>query len=281
MVFDYTKLNMQTEAEIDAVWGPSDAMFAATRSRSYRWPQHPSSSVRYRGFFVTKLPRQGGYDNIHLHAKMPHPDPQGNLQIHAPFCGHSCVHMHWRWSNVSAGGALGGRGWQYKGWSTGSGAKAYQVQGAPLIPPNQKLRVALCSPARTRASDTTILGGSHLSLDVLRKLIWYHADVIHTQDNPINANSQQVILEHGLGWAFRYSTPQESSAVDGLTDAISDSLPWTGVPTQEEMMNFFEQDVYPTFRYFSSILGGYTVNQVPEGTHDDVEFGTRVTLEDL
>ena len=286
LVFDYNRMFIQEEQEYECVYGPNDGTpYVITRSRLYQWPQ--SGVTKVADYKVTKVPRQGYYDNIHLHGRMHHKDPapHGNEQIHAPFCGHSCVHLHWRWSNISATNAEGDRGWYYKGWSRGKAVEAFSEAGSPLIPPNQKLTVALCrpndppgSPLPTRVSATKILppAGSRKTLHELRKLIWYCTDIVDSKDAKLNAGEQQVIFEHGIGWAYRYALGTESDAVDGLLNVFK------GNPdpvTQANLMDFFETKIYPGFRYWTA--RGITTNQVPEGTHDDVMTGIRQTMESL
>lgn len=288
-VFDYVKLDLQQEKEFIGVYGSSDGPKYSARSpkereRDYYYPIPNGANV----MTVRKADRQGVYDNIHLHAKMSSNDSCGNVQIHAPFCGHSCVHMHWRWSNVSSNGSQSGPGWRYKGWSNPGGggiSAAHSTDDAPLIPPNQRLIVALCRPGTTRFNDDHIIDlVAPAALDPLRKLIYYSVII----QNPV-ANEKQVILNHGIGWAYRYATPSESRAVDGLAKAITDSLPWTGTPTQAQMATFFEDDVYPIFRYIGVLEGGIfrCSDQVPDGTWKSIKqpfFGgpvSVVSMEDL
>ena len=269
-IFDYVKLNIQREREIVAAYGPN----AGTKYRAgstprelpYAWP----GPGTYPFIFCPKADRQGAYDNIHAHAKMPSNDqPCDNLQIHAPFCGHSCVHMHWRWTFFSSASAERD-GWKYKGWSNpvGGTPQASSVDNAPNVPPNQHVVVALCAPGATRFDDDHVVNpASTTALPARQKMIYYSA-VIY---NP-NAGEAQVIMNHGLGWAYRYALPSESDPVDALTDILGDALPWTGTPTQAQMAAFFEQSVYPTFRY----VGGLTnltfdcTQQVPDGSHDTI-----------
>jgi hypothetical protein len=278
LVFDYNRMFVTEEQEYDAVYGPLDGVFYSTRrSLSYKWPQ--SGAVKVNNYKVQKAPRQGYYDNIHLHGRMHHKDLIGNEQIHGPFCGHSCIHLHWRWSSISGKNAVADRGWYYRGWSTGKVVQANSVDDNPLIPPNQKLTVAICQPDRARVSDARILppAGSRGTLDPLRKLIWYCADVFHIPDAKINAGEQQVIMEHGIGWAFRYALPTDKDTeIKGLLDVFA------GEPdpvTQASLMQFFEDKVYPGFRYWRS--RGITTNQIPEGTNDDVMTGARRSMESL
>ena len=285
MVFDYLTANLTQEKEITGVYGPNDGnkfrqSGTSLRRQRYRYP----ATSPYR-VIVHKRDRQGDFDNTHTHAKMM-PDSCGNIPVHAPFCGHSCIHLHWRWAALAVDGAGGSRGWQFKGWSSDviSNSRitaivnptAYSTSGAPLIPPNQKLKHAMTSPTHTRFSDDHIINPSSPgALDPLRKLNWYSVDIF----NPA-ANQTQVVFEQGMGWAYRYATPDEASAVDGLTDAINDSLPWTGRPTQQEMAEFFDI-VYERFRYFDGLLQPHVascVDQVPDGSYS---VGGSVSMEDL
>jgi len=282
MVFDYMLMNIQDELEYTAVYGPADTGFYGTpwRTGLYKWPAAAGSFKP--DYKVAKAPRQGCYDNIHLHGRMGMVDINGNEQIHAPFCGHSCVHMHWRWSGVAAGTAPVERRWYYKGWSTGKTIEGNTTDHSPLIPPNQKLTVAICRPGHVRVNDTQILPSTGRGkLDKLRKLIWYCADVIHTDDVPINATEQQVILEAGLGWAYRYALPADECpalySFFGLLTAFK------GEPdkpyTQERIMEFFEKKVYPGFRYYDD--GTIKCDQIPQGTYDQEMTGPGKPMEKL
>lgn len=272
LVFDYLKYNIATESEIVAVNGPLDGeKYLSNRENRYQWIPATTSP----GLKVRKAPRQGMYDNLHSHAKMSTLDINGNAQVHAPFCGHSCVHTHWRWSNISSWGYIFNNN-KYKGWGQVGGANS--LHDAPKVPPNQKVKVAICrttsngSNGGNSFSDTNILNPASLgTLDPLHKTFWYRAEIISP-----NANESQVVMEQGIGWAFRYSTPDESSAVGGLTDVISDNLPWTGTPTQHQISAFFEDNVYPRFRYKG------TTDQIPQGSHNTLMTGTPGTsMEDL
>jgi hypothetical protein len=283
MVFDYLLGNVTTEKELVGVYGPRDGNkyaqgASSPRSIRYRYPS--SSPYRIR---VAKKDRQGDYDNTHAHAKSA-PDGCGNVPIHAPFCAHSCVHLHWRWAGIAADSVTGDRGWQFKGWEKAGvrstsrycaviRAAAHALAGAPLIPPNQRLMFALCRPGATRHSaDHIINPAASGALDPLRKLNWYCVDIIQP-----NFEQRQVLFEQGIGWAYRYALEDESTAVDRLTDGISDDLPLTGTPTHQQMMEFFD-DVYKLFRYRDAPHVGSCVNAVPQGTFDG---GTGTAMEDL
>jgi hypothetical protein len=266
-LFDYNLLLLPQEREMVCVYGPGEGpQHQLSRGRAYPWGSRwlsnipPQPPVPAPGVIsLVKAPRQGYYDNIHLHARMGDPDDCGNEQVHAPFCGHSCVHLHWRWGLVSAlpQGSLSGPGWRYRGWSNPDGGtpEAHTTLGAPLIPPNQRLVIAICRPGATRVSHHAILGTPQ-PLDPLHKLIWYQADVREPK-----AGQRQVIFSHPIGWAYRYSTHNESMGVALLSLATNPALLLNDNPSQHDMTDFFVEDVYPVWRYF---LGGCN-NQVPDG----------------
>jgi hypothetical protein len=197
-------------------------------------------------------------------------DSEGNVQVHAPFCGHSCLHTHWRWSTLSSDSATGGRGKWYTGWGSRPGATAYSTPNAPMVPPNQIVFVNICRRNATRNSmgvifDTT----APAPLDPRYKLIWYQATI-----NAPNANEKQVVMDHGMGWAYRYCTKLENSTIALIYTLIHTIkgvvTGFIAAPdTQQETSDFFEQDVYPFFRYIDGLntLSGKAMNQVPAGDY--------------
>jgi hypothetical protein len=106
------------------------------------------SAKSYSPRTVRKVPGQAGFDNLHVAVTMKAFDnikkalgykgPPYSLEkiFMAPFCEHDCVHTHWRWgqSNTAT---------QSLGWS---GETPYAKAGAPLVPPNQTVRVRIISP---------------------------------------------------------------------------------------------------------------------------------------
>jgi hypothetical protein len=275
MLFDYLAPNVTTEKQIVGVYGPPDGNFYQAklqRRANYVWPAS-ATAIQYNAYVVIKEDRQGQYDNIHLHADMGRMDVEGNIQIHAPFCGHSCVHMHWRWSAIAGKGA-GPRSWYYNGWSNPPGGMpaAHTTPGSPLVPPNQKVKVALCAPHATRFSEDNILNPAALgALPVRNKVIWYSSDIFAPK-----AGKKQVIMEHGMGWAYRYAMQNESSAVDDICSRKA-FLPIFGSnpSTQEEMSDFFEEHVYPVMRYLNWV--GTKINQIPDGTYDRTHVWGTIT----
>lgn len=282
LLFDYIWSNFSDSKEIVGVYGPQDGnKFRATtpRKASYAWPA-ASGVVAINSYVISKKDRQGDYDNIHLHADMGRPDKYGNTQIHAPFCGHSCVHMHWRWSAVAGAGAKS-RAWYYNGWSNPMGGtpEAHTTPGAPLVPPNQRVKVAVCAPQATRFNKEDIINlNAPAPLPDRNKMIWYTADILG-MPNEVGpaAGQKQVICEHGLGWAYRYSLRSECSTMDDLVAGMA-TLRWfagTGPANQGEMADFFEQTVYPNMRYVDWY--GTRINQIPNGDYDHtLEWGSSV-----
>lgn len=138
------------------------------------------SKLAYVDGTVTKLPRQGAFDNVHIAPAMIAPEVirkkrqsgsaggnWGSLDsiLMAPVCHHDCFHMHWRWgagySDVK----------QLRGWTADG---AYRAMGAPMIPPNQDLYVRCPSSNEVR----------------------YRVEI----DAEAPAMRWQVFLDHGAGY---------------------------------------------------------------------------------
>jgi hypothetical protein len=279
LVFDYTKLHVKQETE-EFVVITNPPVYARPLT-TYIWPDPSditSTTMSSAALDLEKDNRQMRYDNIHIHAAMHNNDPFGNTQIHAPFCGHSCLHSHWRWSSISSNGATGGRGWQFKGWSTGLNAQANSSDNAPLVPPNQIIYVALTKPNANMFSPSQIINtAAPQNLDLSTKLFWYRFIV-----SKPDANEKQVVMDHGLGWAYRYCTPSENKIIGDLYNLIHPVvavlllLPQvvTVLPsTQQEVSDFFELEVYPFFRYIGGGVRNHSnqpINQVPPGSYSKV-----------
>ena len=94
---------------------------------------------------MVKLPRQGAFDNMHVAPRM-RMSPNANILrglrtediAMAPFCVHDCLHMHFRWG--MAGSAKWSRGFNDK-------YEPYSVDGATLVPHDQKVIVTCLSPS--------------------------------------------------------------------------------------------------------------------------------------
>jgi hypothetical protein len=181
-VFDYTKSNLSQTTQFVGVYSPGDADPAARtkgqmfRNMQYRWPPPGTTddTNNYTAQFM-KYPRQGDYDNLHLH-----PVPADEDMVEAPFCADGCLHFHWRW------GVLAGPGpdpYSFLGWGDGRrGRGGHTTLGAPLIPPNQHLDVEA-----VRGTDPGVF-------DFLYKV---------TVNAPA-MDQRQVLFEQGVGFAFSY-----------------------------------------------------------------------------
>jgi hypothetical protein len=96
----------------------------------------------YGSSVVTKVPRQGEFDNVHIAPQMQVAlgskplvfSGLGPLGVSmAPLCAHDCFHMHWRW----------GRGYVREhnlGWGPSG---PYTEAGAPMVAPNQTVEIEL------------------------------------------------------------------------------------------------------------------------------------------
>ena len=175
----------------------------------------------FNDIFITKFPRQGGYDNIHVNGYMgkhnalhtpPRCDAQEILQedvVAAPFCGMDCFHMHWRWSLLSdtianLTNTLNLSSWllapSFRGWNEKHSRTRI---GSPLIPPNQQLSIHLEAADHTKPREDKIV----------------ECIVSITAPAP---GENQVILEQGMGWAMIYS---DEFSVDGAINATLNAPP--------------------------------------------------------
>jgi hypothetical protein len=140
-----------------------------------------------------------------------------------------------------------------------------------MVPPNQIIFVYLCRRNATRSGGGVIFNpSSPATLDLRYKLVWYEATI----NNP-NANEKQVVLDHGMGWAYRYCTKFENGAIALIYTLIHSFLGvatgFIAAPdTQQQTADFFEKDVYPFFRYIDGVTSaaGKAINQVPAGDYD-------------
>jgi peptidoglycan hydrolase-like protein with peptidoglycan-binding domain len=92
-----------------------------------------TGSSTYMPTVVTKVERQGMFDNVHVAPVM---DYQGVAAYMAPLCHHDCLHIHWRWGESYTDKPV-------TGWA---GGKPYQKPGSPMIPENQTLQVSVTGP---------------------------------------------------------------------------------------------------------------------------------------
>jgi hypothetical protein len=159
-----------------------------------------------RGKRVSKYARQGAFDNIHIAPRMKIPEGLIKAVIPAntsdaptrakvtsadfaqfkmdkiamaPFCPHDCFHMHWRWTDNDNGDQIATRGW--------GANEPNMVPGAPMVPHNQDVYVALPSPSS----------------------ILYLAQV-----HDVPADDWQVICHHGAFYALTTSVLVSASQLE-------------------------------------------------------------------
>jgi hypothetical protein len=113
---------------------------------------------------VTKLPRQGQFDNIHMAPRMqiifrkrkwPTAEDLGEVTLDniamAPFCAHDCLHLHARW----------GIAHKEKSFRGFSGATPHMIAGGTCVPTNQVVFASFpgSSTVRLRCVAENVLPG--------------------------------------------------------------------------------------------------------------------------
>jgi hypothetical protein len=159
-LFDYIVPGATTEMAFDAVVyprGPRSPNLAGRPSFAIPWSPSDYSvtlpdSTTVAGLKCVREPGQGEYDNIHVSPYLGFDDPaSGNPSsgayplIEAPGAADEVIHMHWRWGRPAVAGADQVRvsSLPFKGWGDETDPRPNQLEGAPLIPPNQSLRIKL------------------------------------------------------------------------------------------------------------------------------------------
>jgi hypothetical protein len=186
------------------------------------------------------------------------------------------MHLHWRWgidavSSMAAPYAFYGWGWDGRGHQC-----AHSSLGAPLIPPNQHLRV-VATPAQDQSTFT-------ITYDV-------------TASSP-KLNAWQVFMEQGMGIAYRYAigglsgfcSPLDSRTFPNLLVALGVLDPGFPIPTDvatDESIQLLRlvldglnsprkaavaadaairlrfHEIYAQLRYFNKDRDGFDVEQIP------------------
>jgi hypothetical protein len=253
-VFDYVRTDIPRETTYTGVYSAYDAPYNSYRLAEFTWPTAAENVLWPIDFFprhVAKMPRQGAYDNIHIHGDMGtyRSNPQMPM-IMAPVCAHACFHLHWRWSpanymiqlfnlfgdlfsaTVAASSdpvkfvqevmqAIESQeeetavvihvvplfrdaadlvhalfyGSDYNGWSSELfTARSGVSLGAPLVPPNQRVRIAL-----TADGSTATPSGRELQPD--RKYVWYRTEIL----SPVWRDRRQVTHHPPAGLAYKHA----------------------------------------------------------------------------
>jgi hypothetical protein len=295
-MFDHHRPHVTTNIEVTGVYGPGgdaqwEERYANSRTREYIWPEVQTRTPPF-AITLTKLPRQGAYDNFHTHGWMDevhgggahsgggHGGMSGQPMVHAPFCAEACFHLHWRWSPFAASAAVSPH--RFYGWgNTRNSRFAHTIAGAPLIPPNQHLRLAMTHPSADRVDGylpgKNVVGPANVAvggtaLPALEKAMWYTVDI--SEPNP---DEPQVVMEQGIGQAFAYHLNGEFTGMASLMTFLfpgpdpDDTV--MGGRSMEEIYHL----VYGFIRYFGTLTRR---PQIPEGNYSGQHPST-LSMEEL
>lgn len=223
-------------------------------------------------FNISKVERQGAYDNFHitgdmgLHDYYHNPflyDPLLTDQYHparllaAPFCAEDCIHLHVRW------GLLGELlstlfqkdRQQFKGWNSDMN---YSVKGSsflsPLVPPNQEIKFKIKNDDRAASSKT----------------VYYRAKIVQPA-----AFSKNVIFEQGASYAVN----EDNTFVLMLRAFFS--LPWED-RFDSILLNNYEvlKRAYPRIRFVDPVPPPDIGNLVSHAVRTGIPVGNS-NLENL
>lgn len=194
-IFDYAEPELSTEISFDAVVFPDFQV-----SNQPYFLVGPAGTLK-SPMLCSRVNGQGEFDNIHIHPWVGFDDPSGasatadqtHALVEAPLAADEVIHMHWRWG-VPIPEAAKTQGERlartFRGYSA-QGVPNVQ-NGAPLIPPNQSLRMKISHPQHD-VNDPT--GGP---LDRSQTVVWYSP----TFHNPQNRGYTQF-CGHGFAYAYR------------------------------------------------------------------------------
>ncbi|SFT98181.1 hypothetical protein SAMN05660657_04404 [Geodermatophilus amargosae] len=227
------------------------------REIKVRWP---AGDEEYT-MTVEKWGRQGAYDNLHVHPGMGLHG--GREVVPAPFCADLCTHLHWRWGAVTQSGQLPATPGaldrpQFLGWGrTGRlDQGAHTTLGAPLVPPNQHVEVALD------------LGARSVSYEVRA----------HDPD----FDAYQVILEQGTGVLYTYGGMQVADLAN-LAGALGVFNPMQIQDRKSELAQLaatdparFDRVIRVMFHEIYDRIRWYDVS-----LHDDVSANTQQVPDQL
>ncbi len=265
-LFDYSSPLLSGNKHFVAVYRDGDVTTSGNhngglpRDKVFPWPPpsdltDPPPSTNPFQMKVSKVGRQGAYDNVHLHADMG-TDDKGRPVVAAPFCADLCLHLHWRWGIVAIG--VTRTPYSFLGWGNGKlDQGAHTIRGAPLIPPNQHLEIDITAQSNSEALVKYISVAYAPGLD-----------------------EYQVFLEQGIGFAFTYDglpiddlvrlcaavgvigptkMEEKKTELDGLLKSDPAKL------DREKRMLF--QHIYEKIRWYDTnldkIKAGVDVQQVP------------------
>lgn len=182
---------------------------------------------------VTKAPRQGWFDNIHVAPKMQvhdkiarfaipglaslaglpglevtesfvsNADWRMDAVVMAPFCPHDCFHMHWRWSDNANNES------HTYGWGP---TAPHQEVGRVMIPENQDAFLVITSDSQF----------SYLA-----------------QAHDVNVSAWQVFCHHGAGYAVSAGSKMDLARLSTRTMSRGDFENVLGFPVLGNWALFF------------------------------------------
>ena len=192
-VFDYLIPGIRNEVLIDAVVYPRAAP-GPRPSFAIPWsPAFPSGDSSPGGTLTCfRESGQGEYDNIHITPYLGFDDPTTDDPtkptaasifpwIEAPLAADEVIHLHWRWGTGIPTQAIhnntspdGFRGWETSPTPPNNAPQSNKIDGAPLIPPNQSLRVKVArSDAAGDNTDDPSSPPAFITTDAVT--VWYMA----------------------------------------------------------------------------------------------------------
>lgn len=213
---------------------------ARTIKGAARWQGSVLGMDSEGGVDVSKVARQGAYDNLHMSPRMVAPEalmakyPALRDQLkevaQAPFCDCDCVHIHWRWGALAT--KRSNQGWGTQGPHTAA--------GAPMVPPNQSVKLYMDAD-------------NQFTYEAVAK--------------PAAAMQWQVFFHHGTALALRIGetwgqwvmTVMASTGVN-TSDAREESLemPWSVRDAATQFMSVF----YYRMRYHTKQGGQEAVERL-------------------
>jgi hypothetical protein len=241
-IFDYLEPDLQKEMAFDAVVYPrsktnTDRFVVQWPGANYHLsaliPPQVNDGLRKGELDMFRTPGQGEFDNIHLHPYVGFDDPanagasddQSRAMIEAPAAADEVIHMHWRWGKQIPSAAKPENAHHFRGYSP-EGMPQHEA-GAPLIPPNQSLRIKIGRPEENIPVEPA--PDQALSLDLSQTAVWYQARV----HEPIFGEPSQFCV-HGFGLAFHLDPFGPVTNKDLLGDPTVvpgyHNFRWTNVP---------------------------------------------------
>jgi hypothetical protein len=226
-VFDYGEPDLSNELAFDAVVFPdtlaNTSAFQCVETQIALAPGNPNTTIPITTTLnVQRAPRQGQFDNVHIHPFVG-ADPPGRNLVEAPLAADEVIHMHWRWGAGVPSAALQGNrelATQFMGYSS---TGPNEIAGAPLIPFGQSLRIKIGRAHAPAADDNSGASSAPLTTDAV--VVWYSPTMNHMVPRKLTQ-----FMGHGFGLAYRlrdlvpivFGTPLPFAAVSN-SDLLGDT----------------------------------------------------------